>query len=177
VRITLALASAPTVILAESQEMTLVPPTGVGSASPCLAGGNTIFFDGDAGNYIFSGIQTITQGTWSITRSSSEVHVSVRPSDSKQGDWWDLYFDASKLTPSMLTTQVYENAERWPFQSPGHPGLDVSGDGRGCNTVTGRFEVEDLQGPTSAPSSFTATFEHHCEGGASALRGCVHFGM
>jgi hypothetical protein len=25
--------------------------------------------------------------------------------------------------------------------------------------------------------SFTATFEHHCEGGSAAVRGCVHWGM
>jgi hypothetical protein len=175
VRITLALASAPNTVVAESQEIDLVSPTGVGSDAPCLTGGNTIFFDGDSGDYIFPGKETITLGSWSATASSSQVHVSVTPTDSSQGLWWDLYFDASMLPNSTLTTQVYENAERWPFQSTGHPGLDVSGDGRGCNTVTGRFQVEQLVMSNNNLQSFTATFEHHCEGGTPALRGCVHF--
>ena len=174
VRIILALASAPNVVVANSQEITLVAPTGVGSDSPCLAGGNVIFFNGDSGDYIYSGVQTITQGQWSANVSTSEVHISVDPSDESQGMWWDLYFETSKI-PAPITTQVYEGAERWPFESTGHPGLDVSGDGRGCNTVTGRFQVESLVTNNGALTSFTATFEHHCEGGTPALRGCVHY--
>jgi hypothetical protein len=175
-RITLALASAPNTVVADSQEITLVAPSGVGSDSPCLAGGNVIFFKGDAGDYVYSGVETITQGKWSATASTSEVHISVTPSDESQGLWWDLYFDTSELS-APISTQVYEGAERWPFESSGHPGLDVSGDGRGCNTVTGRFQVESLVTSNGSLTSFTATFEHHCEGGTSALRGCVHYGI
>jgi hypothetical protein len=174
--ITLALASAPGVVVAESQEITLVAPTGVGSDSPCLAGGNVAFFNGDPGDYIFSGMQTMTQGQWSASASSGLVHISLTPADESQGLWWDFYFETTQI-PAPITTQVYEGAERWPFESPGHPGLDVSGDGRGCNTVTGRFQVEDLVESNGSLTSFTATFEHHCEGGTPALRGCVHFGM
>ena len=176
VHITLALASNPTTVLAESQEITLVAPTGVGSDAPCLAGGNIIFFNGDANDYIFNGIETITQGKWSADFSASNVHVSVWPTDSSQGLWWDLYFDSSQLG-APLTTQVYTKAERWPFESTGHPGLDVSGDGRGCNMVTGTFQIEDLTVSGGSLASFTATFEHHCEGGSAAVRGCVHYGQ
>ena len=174
VRITLALASAPNSVVANSQEITLVAPTGIGSDSPCLAGGNVIFFNGDAGDYVYSGVETITQGKWSATASTSEIHISVTPSDESQGLWWDLYFETSQI-PAPITTQVYEGAQRWPFESSGHPGLDVSGDGRGCNTVTGRFQIESLVTSNSSLTSFTATFEHHCEGGTPALRGCVHY--
>jgi hypothetical protein len=176
-RVTLASASAPTLVIAQSQEFTLVAPTGVGSDSPCLAGGNVLFFNGDAGSYIYSGIETVTLGAWSGTATSSQVHISVDPTDSGQGLWWDLYFDASKLQNPVLQAQVYEGAERWPFQDSGHPGLDVSGDGRGCNTVSGRFEIQDLKVSNGTLQSFTATFEHHCEGAAPALRGCVHYGQ
>jgi hypothetical protein len=174
-QITLASAASPTQVIAESQTFTLVAPQGIGSDSPCQGGGNTLFFNGDAGSYIYSGIETVTLGAWSASATSSEVHISVDPTDSTQGLWWDLYFDASKLADPTLTTQVYEDAERWPFQDAGHPGFDVSGDGRGCNTVSGSFEIEDLQMSNGTLQSFTATFEHHCEGAAPALRGCVHF--
>ena len=52
------------------------------------------------------------------------------------------------------------------------PGLQVFGEGRGCNTLTGRFDVTKL---SSSPSGilllFEATFEQHCEGNAPALIG------
>jgi hypothetical protein len=177
VRITLALASAPTEILAQSQEINLVIPEGVGSPAPCLVGGNVLYFNGDASNYIFKGMQTVTKATWQPTVSSTQVHIHLTPSDTTtQGLWWDLYFDSSKLGMPLMT-QVYKDAMRWPFQTDGHPGLDVSGDGRGCNMVTGRFEIQDLVMSNGALTKFTATFEHHCEGLAAALRGCVHIEM
>jgi hypothetical protein len=173
----LALASAPTVVVAHSEPITLVAPTGVGSSAPCLAGGNVVFFDGDAGDYIHPGIDTITQGTWGLQSSGttpSTVHVSLTPSQSNQGLWWDLYFSSLQLNQP-LDTQVYTDAQREPFAAPGHPGLEVTGDGRGCNTLTGSFQIEDLTMSGSTVQSFTATFEQHCEGGTAALRGCVHF--
>jgi hypothetical protein len=50
----------------------------------------------------------------------------------------------------------------------------VSGDGRGCNTLTGDFQIETLDVTGGSLHAFTATFLQHCDGGA-ALRGCVHF--
>lgn len=175
VQITVALASAPNVIVGTSQTIDLVAPSGIGSTAPCLTGGNTIFFSGDSGDYIHPGQATIKLGSWSASYSTSQVHVSVDPTETGQGLWWDLYFDVSKLPNSTLTTQVYTDAQRWPFQSPGHPGIDISGDGRGCNTQSGSFQIHELATTGARLDSFTATFEQHCEGGAAALRGCVHF--
>ncbi len=38
----------------------------------------------------------------------------------------------------------YPDAERADFASPGHPGLDVSFQNRGCNTLTGSFTVHEV---------------------------------
>ena len=43
-----------------------------------------------------------------------------------------------------LQIRSYPGAERWPFQTPDEPGLSFVGDGRGCNTSTGEFDVNDL---------------------------------
>ncbi len=65
-------------------------------------------------------------------------------------------------------------AERWPFQSPARPGLDVSGEGRGCNTLSGRFVVRDVAyGPGGDVQRFAADFEQHCEEGPRALTGSM----
>ena len=177
-QVTLALASAPNAVVARSWPLTLQAPAGVGSAAPCRGGGNVLFYDGDSGDYIHPGTATITQGNWSASGGSTPVdtvRVHVTPSNSAQGLWWDLEF-SSRQVQQPLAKQVYLNAERSPFASPGHPGIDIGGDGRGCNTIAGRFQVEDLQLSGSAVTSFTATFEQHCEGQGPALRGCVHFG-
>jgi heat shock protein HslJ len=69
---------------------------------------------------------------------------------------------------------IYDNAQRYPFESVGDPGLSIFGNGAGCNTVTGSYQVEELTLTAGGGTSFTATFEQHCEGAAPALRGCVH---
>ena len=86
-----------------------------------------------------------------------------------------MYFSSEHLGQP-LTTQAYEGAERWPFEPPGRPGLSVYGNGRACNTLTGRFQIHTLQTSGGSLVSLLATFEQHCEGGSAMLRGCVHYG-
>jgi len=38
----------------------------------------------------------------------------------------------------------FTNAERAPFVTGKAPGLDINGDGRGCNTLGGRFAIKTL---------------------------------
>lgn len=72
-----------------------------------------------------------------------------------------------------IAVGAYENAVRAPFRPPGSPGIDVTGMGRGCNQMHGRFEVTDATfGENNYVESFSATFEQHCEWpGALALYG------
>ena len=50
----------------------------------------------------------------------------------------------------------------------------MSGAGRGCNTLTGRFIIlEALYGPGGPVLRFAADYEQHCEGGGPALFGPV----
>ena len=170
-RLTLALASAPDEVLA-SVDITLKVPDGVGSMEPCLLGGNVMFFDGN--DYIYNGVLTVRDAGWSASGSAHTASVSVDPSDPGQGLWWDLTFSSQRLGTS-LSRGVYENAQRAPFASPGHPGLNVSGDGRGCNTLTGRFQVHDYELQNGVAQRIAVSFEQHCEGGASVLRGCIFY--
>jgi hypothetical protein len=67
---------------------------------------------------------------------------------------------------------IYANAEEVNFDvSPGHPGLYVYGHS-GCSTITGEFDVTDASFlPDDTVSSFSASFEQHCEGETPALFG------
>jgi hypothetical protein len=103
------------------------------------------------------------------SNSNNTVQITIFPF---AGGFWFLHFAAPAGRP--LAAGLYQGATRWPFQAPGVPGLDVSGDGRGCNMLTGEFTVlEAIYGPNGYVQSFHATFEQHCEGAAAALRGEV----
>jgi hypothetical protein len=70
---------------------------------------------------------------------------------------------------------TYNGATRYPFQAPTAPGLDLSGNGRGCNTSTGSFVIQNLMfGPGNNVAKLDATYEQHCAGETPALRGEVH---
>src|SRR6185369_3037631 len=70
----------------------------------------------------------------------------------------------------------YTFATRYPFQADSSPGLSVTGHGHGCNTLTARFHVYELQfDGTGNVTTFAADFEQHCEGLAPALFGAIRY--
>jgi hypothetical protein len=136
-------------------------------------------FASDPGDYIGAG-QTRTyylgDGTWNARfDNASRGHVSVSITNFQQTGnsfWWSIDFAAPRGQP--LTPGTYEAARRYPFQPDSQPGLSFSGSGRGCNTLTGRFVVTDIQiGPANSVDRFAASFEQNCEGSSPALRGEV----
>lgn len=76
--------------------------------------------------------------------------------------YWSADFSAPGNDP--LVPGGYENAQRFPFQTFGAPGLSIDGDGRGCNTLSGRFVVDDAAYSTTGDVlRFGAEFEQSCE--------------
>ncbi|HVQ86691.1 MAG TPA: hypothetical protein VMT88_00765 [Actinomycetes bacterium] len=69
---------------------------------------------------------------------------------------------------------VFLNATRFPGTTGG---LDVTGDGSGCNEVRGDFVVHDItfDAGTGDLTSLSVTFEHHCEGAQASLLGSIAF--
>ena len=76
---------------------------------------------------------------------------------------WHLHFAASDMVP--LSAGDYPDAERYPFQSPGHPGLAFAYDGSACNEVVGRFSVGDIRHDRidGMPVALDASFEQRCD--------------
>ncbi len=80
------------------------------------------------------------------------------PTRGEQYHYWWLRFDAP--LGSLLEPGLYEGATRYPFnQITGDPGIDISGDHLGYNTVAGFFEVLHI-----GPDSFAATFTQYGDG-------------
>jgi hypothetical protein len=132
----------------------------------------SLSFSSDLGDYIGGGQSrafTLDTASFSVRggQNGGYVGVTVFPFD---GGFW--FLDLAAPQGTQLTAGPYEGAARYPFQGPGQPGLSLSGDGRGCNTLSGRFTViEALFGPNNYVMRFHATFEQHCEGAAAALHG------
>ncbi|MEU4166063.1 hypothetical protein AB0F46_04135 [Streptomyces sp. NPDC026665] len=126
------------------------------------------------GDYIGQGTTaSFTPKTATISTGGSAEYVRFRVST--DSTWWDVELAApqgEKLRPG-----VYRNAERAAFRTGRSPGLDVSGDGRGCNTVYGQFSVNQIE--TDADGTVTlldATYTQHCESAtAPALTGVVKY--
>jgi hypothetical protein len=172
-RLTLALATDPHMVIAHL-DINLTEPSGVATAAPCMIADKAMYFDGN--DFIFNGTMTITEASWSGLGSNNSIAIGVIPPDDGQRIRWDLQFDSRRLGVD-LTPGVYEMAQRAAFADPGHPGLDIHGNGHGCNTLTGRFEVHyfELQPDHSTISRALVTFEQHCDGGPLLLSGCVRF--
>lgn len=104
-----------------------------------------------------------------IDASLRTLQVDITSAD---GTPWTLRLAAPN--GQELRPGVYEQAERALFAAGGRPGLDFSGDGRGCNQVSGRFVVtEATYGPGNSVDRFRASFEQHCEHNTPALLGEV----
>jgi hypothetical protein len=71
-----------------------------------------------------------------------------------------------------LEPGTYLNAQRAPDATPGHPGLNIEFDSRGCDVITGNFTVTDaVYAADGTVSSLAFSFEQHCEGAMPALFG------
>ncbi len=77
-QIQLALAEAPTSIVARSWDIEMVEQGGVGLSDACMLGGNAVFFDGDSGDWIHPGLDLVTRGQWSGTPTPGSLPDTVR---------------------------------------------------------------------------------------------------
>ncbi|HKB04154.1 MAG TPA: Ig-like domain-containing protein [Gemmataceae bacterium] len=144
--------------------------------SAVVPGTTSVTMTSDPGDYIGQGQTynlTPQNGTLTISRNYDNG-VSVSWTSTNQMQWWDWDFAAPD--EGLLVPGMYSNAMRFPFQTVGRPGMDVSGNGRGSNTLTGWFRIDEIAyGTNGEVLVFNATFEQHSEGATPALRGTVRY--
>lgn len=130
------------------------------------------------GDYIGQG-QSITRtpldGHFQIDQDvQGQNGISVRYHNTDYTEWWDLHFAAPNL--AALAVGSYPDAERFTLQAADHSGLSVDGDGRGCNTLSGSFEVKYIAyNSDGAVLSLWITFSQSCEGMMPPLTGEIMF--
>lgn len=136
----------------------------------------SLTLNSDPGDYIGGGqflFFTPADGTFGAYQNYDQG-VSLSFNTPSFDHFWYLDFAAPNNQP--LTIGTYTGATRFPFQASTEPGLAIYGDGRGCNTLTGSFQVLEVSyGANGAVDSFDAIFEQHCEGFTPALRGEIRY--
>jgi HYR domain len=164
-----AFVSAIVVGSASSAEAEVILPPG---SIPVPSSGTFLYMNSEPGDFIGQGIEHLyTPEDSTIGGSFSEdgggFFAGVVQGNFDQ--WWNVEFAAAP--PGPLVEGSYTGALRYPFND-GAPGLSVTGNGRGCNTLTGQFDVHEISIATTGELIvFDATFEQHCEGFDPALFG------
>lgn len=136
------------------------------------ASGNYVYLESQLNDYIGAG------GSYVYTQANSLLQVSTagaRASVSVTGDenWSGDFQGMNSL--SALQPGYYGNLLRYPFNNPVAGGLAWSGEGRGCNTLTGWFVIDGISYSNGSLIAIDLRFEQHCEGGFAALHGAVHW--
>lgn len=141
-------------------------------AGPAAAAGNTtgtVSFHGDDGDYITGGgSYAYASPGDTIQMSGTTTHVGISI-DGANGDWW--YLDFAAPTGSELAVGTY-TATRYPFNDAG-AGFDLSGNGRGCNTLTATFTINRIAFENGGVTDLAGNFEQHCEGWDAAAYGTL----
>jgi hypothetical protein len=141
------------------------------AAGTTPASGGYVYLTSDFGDYIGGGqayTYTATNAAISVTGNGSHVGVSINVTE------WSGDFQGMNGL-DRLEVGYYSALQRYPFLNPARGGLQWSGHGRGCNRLTGWFAVDHVTHTNGILTALDLRFEQHCEGGAPALRGKIHW--
>ncbi|MDG9925630.1 MULTISPECIES: hypothetical protein [unclassified Pseudomonas] len=148
-------------------------------AASCAASAETrLTLKSDAGDYIGAGknyLYTDANATFRYSKNYDNG-ITLNISSGNGSVWWTL--DLAAPGNAQLQPGSYEAATRFPFQATSEPGLNFSGSGRGCNTLTGRFDIFEVSYDSQGVvNGINASFEQHCEGATPALRGQLSYNL
>jgi hypothetical protein len=155
--------------------------TGSGAGfSPVPAVSASLTMTSDAGDFIGQGqdwdysTADATFDTFGDALSFDGNAIRIRVRTANVSDYWDLDFQAPQ-GQTLTTGTTYVGAIRGIRTTPvAEPRMEVIGNHRGCNTLTGAFTIIDIAyGPYGYLQRAHVTFEQHCEGAEPALRGEV----
>lgn len=146
------------------------------TAQPANTAPSTIFvLSGETGDYISQGrSRSLTAATSRFLVNGTDKSVSI--SISSGSSWWRVNIAAP--AGESLRPGNYFDAERAPFRTGRAPGIDISGEGRGCNKIWGSFTIDQIASDpsTGKVTLLDATFTQRCEkSSAPALNGFIKF--
>ncbi len=135
--------------------------------------GTYFSFVSDPDDYIGAGqTKRLTEQDrkWLVSANETGSHLSVWLLDTASPPLsWFLNFSGSDS--ERLTLGTYAEAQRWPFQSAGHPGISIVGENRSGNEFSGNFTIHEIEVFNSAISRLFITFEQRSDNADGVLRG------
>lgn len=139
---------------------TFVPPAG-----------NYVYLVSDAGDFIGAGA---TQLLTSDSAPFNVYNATIGPGVQMYvGDWSGRFGPTTSLT--QLQPGYYGGVVRYSADNPIKASMDWSGNGRGCDTVTGWFVVDKVTYTMNDVTALDLRFEQHCDAATPALRGVIHW--
>jgi hypothetical protein len=175
VRFTVALASAPQTPLGHVDAI-LVAPAPVGSATPCLGGGNVFHYV--AQNFGLTGTRTFTPADATFGDLGAPDRGRIQVSNQTEG--YNIEANTMKLGIPLIRS-VYEDAKGIGLAEPYDPTFAIQNgmfSGVCSASLTQRFQIHEFVYDTTQNrvSKLTATFALGCTDIPTAsLTGCVHF--
>lgn len=148
------------------------PPADLWTPAPgdTPATGNYVYLISDAGDYVGQGnTYTYIGSEFNVSTDVGYMSIVVNSTESWYGDFKTMN------TLSQLEPGYYPDLRRFPFHNPVKGGLDWSGEGRGCNQLSGWFVVDSVTYVGNVLTAVDLRFEQHCEMGATALRGQIYW--
>lgn len=143
------------------------PPAGTGAA-----GGNYVYLDSGAGDYVGQG------KTYSYDINNSDISSNIGPNFIGvvvygEQQWTGVFMAMRSL--AALQVGYYPQLRAYPFNNPTRGGIAWTGDGRGCTLIDGWFAVDALTVENGIIKAYDVRFEQRCEGRAAPLHGAVHW--
>ena len=130
----------------------------------------TLAFEGPPGEFVSDGHKISLPPTTVVEVTEPDAHSLELSFGGPES--WEL--DLSVPEGRQIEPGHYADAQRYPFQNAGLPGLALSGDGRACNEVSGEFTVTRIKrAATGRITSLTAAFTQACDGKSATLQGAV----
>jgi hypothetical protein len=149
------------------------PPAGLWApaAGVTPTSGNYVYLESEQGDYVGQG------QTYLFTPGDATILVDAQGNllsfDIADGEWTGDFQTMENLT--QFEAGYYGDLERYPFHDPTRGGLDWSGEGRGCNTVSGWFVVDTVAYVGTTLTAIDLRFEQQCEGVQPPLHGAIHW--
>jgi hypothetical protein len=153
----------------------LLPATAATASGPATAAGTVITMFSDHTDFIGGGTpQEFDSTNASFTGTVTTTGINLSVSGGTSGLSYSVIIDP----PPGTSFQVgyYPKVQRAEFRQTGFAGLDISGNGNACNTISGAIDVRDMAVSGSTITRLDLLYEQHCEGALPALFGEVRIG-
>src|ERR1700722_12608203 len=136
------------------------------TATTGRAQSNLVLFVSASGDYIGEGSTYVTTNTNNFSFSGSTGGIQV-----------GAFGFGFTFTPGSATLGVgtYNWATRWPFNGGGY-GIDISGNGRGCNNECGMFQILEFHTDTNGNvDHLWMTYSNDCECTMAPMTGEIRY--